>query len=74
MKFSIYNSECFLLTRGFIASNHAFNILTCAFNIPTRAFNFAIRTSSLLTRGSELAIQVLLFLAYMFNSFVFHYI
>ena len=41
-------------TRGFITSNHVFNLLTCAFNLPTRAFILATRAFSLLIRGFEL--------------------
>ena len=55
------NSEVFLLTpyvyyltRGFIASTCAFNLLTRAFNLPTRAFNLATRGFSLLTSEFEL--------------------
>ena len=49
-----FNSYVYHLTRGFIASIHAFNLPTCAFNLATSAF-------SLLTRGCELVIRVLLF-------------
>ena len=42
-----FNSYVYYLTRGFIASNRAFNL-------PTRAFNYATRAFSLLTRGFEL--------------------
>ena len=70
-----FNSYVYHLTRGFIASNRAFNLLTRAFNLPTRAFslptrpfNLATRTFSVLTRefelvtrGSELVTRVLLF-------------
>ena len=38
-----FNSYVYYLTRDFIASTHAFNLLTRAFNLPTRAFNFAAR-------------------------------
>ena len=48
----------FYLTRGFIASTLAFNLLTRVFNLPTRAFNLAIRACSLLTRGLELVTRV----------------
>ena len=61
MKFNIFelgifsfNSYVYYLTRGFIASTCAFNLLTRAFNLPTRAFNLAARAFSLLTRGFEL--------------------
>ena len=46
MKFNILKSEISLLTRGFIASIRAFNLVTRAFNLPTRAFNLATRASS----------------------------
>ena len=56
-----FNSYVYYLTRGFIASVFAFNLLTrvfnlptCAFNLTTRAFNLATRAFSLLTRGFEL--------------------
>ena len=42
-----FNSYVYYLTRGFIASTHAFNL-------PTRAFNLATRALSVLTRGFEL--------------------
>ena len=58
--FSSNSCVCYL-TRGFIASSRAFNLLTRAFNLPTRvfnlatrAFNLATRAFSLLTRGFEL--------------------
>ena len=47
LEFFSFNSYIYYLTRGFIASTDAFNLLTCAFNLPTRVF-------SLLTRGFEL--------------------
>ena len=46
--FSFY-SYVYYLTRGFVASTRAFNLLICAFNLPTRAFSL-----SLLTRKFEL--------------------
>ena len=56
-----FNSYVYYLTRGFIASTHAFKLLTLAFNlptralsVPTRAFNLGTRAFSLLTRGFEL--------------------
>ena len=56
-----FNSYVYYLTRGFIASTPAFNLLTRAFNlptrafsVPTRAFNLVTRAFSLLTRGFEL--------------------
>ena len=61
MKFNIFelgifsfNSYVYYLTRGFIASIRALNLLTRAFNLPTRTFNLATRAFSLLTRGFEL--------------------
>ena len=48
------NSYVCYLTRGFIASSRAFNLLTRAFNLPTRVFNLATRAFSLPTRGFEL--------------------
>ena len=45
-----FNSYIYYLTRGFIASARAFNLLTRAFNLPTRAFNLATRAFSVLTR------------------------
>ena len=62
------NSYVYYLTRGFIVSTLAFNLLIHVFNLPTRAFNLATRTSGLLTRvfelvarGLELITHVLLF-------------
>ena len=49
-----FNSYVYYLTRGFIASTLAFNLLTRAFNLPTRTFNLATRAFSLLTCGFEL--------------------
>ena len=55
-----FDSYVSYLTRGFIASNLAFYLLTRAFNFPTRfslptsAFNLATRAFSVLTRESEL--------------------
>ena len=45
-----FNSHVYYLTRGFIASARAFNLLTCAFNLPIRAFNLATRGFELVTR------------------------
>ena len=45
-----FNSYVSYLTRGFIASNRAFNLPTRAFNLATRAFSLATRAFSLLTR------------------------
>ena len=75
MKFNIFelgifsfNSYVYYLSRGFIASTHAFNLLTrsfnlptCAFNTATCAFNLATRAFSLVTRGFKLVTPVLLF-------------
>ena len=56
-----FNSYIYYLTRGFIASTRASNLLTRAFNLPTRAFslptrafNLATRAFSVLTREFEL--------------------
>ena len=56
-----FNSYVYYLTRGFIASTCAFNLLTRAFNLSTRAFslpacafNLATSPFSVLTRGFEL--------------------
>ena len=38
-----FNLYLYFLTRGFIASTRAFNLLSCAFNLPTRAFNLLTR-------------------------------
>ena len=61
MKFNIFelgifsfNSCVYYLTRGFIASTCAFNLLTRAFNLPTHAFNLATRAYGPLTCGFEL--------------------
>ena len=48
-----FNSYVYYLTRGFIASTSAFNLLACAFTLPTRAFNLATRAFSVITRESE---------------------
>ena len=45
--FFSFSSYVYYITRGFIASARAFNLISCAFNLATRAF-------SLLTRGFEL--------------------
>ena len=50
-----FNSHVYHLTRDFIASTLAFNLLTRAFNLATRAFSFLIRGFELLTRRFELA-------------------
>ena len=49
-----FNSYFYYLTRGFIASPHAFNLLTRAFSLPSRAFSLATRILSVLTREFEL--------------------
>ena len=56
-KLSIFSLNMYVyynITRGFIDSTCAFNLLTRAFNLPIDAFNFATRTISHLTRGFEL--------------------
>ena len=57
-----FNPYVYYLTRGFIASARAVNLLTrafdlptCAFSLPNRAFNLATRAFSVLTLGFELA-------------------
>ena len=50
-----FNSYVYYLTRGFIASTCAFNLLTRVFNLPTRAFNLATRAFNLATRTFNLA-------------------
>ena len=55
LRFFSFNSYVYYVARGFIASTHAFNLLTGAFNLPTRrAFNLASRVFSALTCGFEL--------------------
>ena len=51
-----FKSYIYHLTRGFIASTRAFNLLflTLAFNIPTCAFNLATRAFRVLPQGFEL--------------------
>ena len=56
-----FSSYVYYLTRDFIASSRAFNLLIRAFNPPTRVFsppirvfNLVIFAFSLLTRGFEL--------------------
>ena len=56
-----FNSYFHYITRGFIASAWAFNLLTRPFNLitrafslPTRAFNLATRAFSVLIHGFEL--------------------
>ena len=46
-----YNLYVYYLTRGFIASTHAFNLPTRALSLPAHAFNLATRAFSLLTHG-----------------------
>ena len=52
MKFDIFelgffsfNFYVYYLTRGFIASTRALNLLTRAFSLPTRGFELVTRTS-----------------------------
>ena len=52
-----FKSYVYYLTRGFIASTHAFNLPTSAFSLPTRAFNHATSAFSVLTCGFELVNQ-----------------
>ena len=49
-----FNSYVYDLSRGFIASTLAFNLLTRAFNLQTRDFNLPTRDFRLPTRGFEL--------------------
>ena len=48
------STHVYYLTRGFIASNRAFNLATHAFSMPTRAFNLATRAFIILIRRFEL--------------------
>ena len=57
-----FNSKVYYLTRGFIASTRAlnlltraFSLLTCGFELVTRGFEFATRGFKLVTQGFELA-------------------
>ena len=56
-----FNSYVYYLTRGFIASIGAFNLLTGAFNLSTRAFILPTSEFELITREFELVTRVLLF-------------
>ena len=47
----------YYVTRGFITSARASNLLTRAFNLPTRAFNFLNCRLELVIRGLELVIR-----------------
>ena len=47
-----FNLYVYYLTRGFIATNRAFNLLTLAFNLATRAFSLLTRGFELVTRSS----------------------
>ena len=49
-----FNSYVYFLTRCFIASTCAFNILTRAFNLATRGFEFVTRRFELVTCEFEL--------------------
>ena len=49
-----FNSYVYYLTCSFIASIHAFNLLTRAFNLSARAFNLATQAFSVLTRDFEI--------------------
>ena len=49
-----FNSHVCYLTRGFIASNRAFNLPTRAFNLATCAFSLRNRRFELVTLGFEL--------------------
>ena len=52
-----FNSYVYYLTRGFITSTHAFNLLPLVFNLAT--FNLSTRAFSLLTRGFKLVTREL---------------
>ena len=54
LRIFFFNSYVYYLTRSFIASTNAFNLLIRAFHLPARAFNLAICAFSVLTRGFEL--------------------
>ena len=49
-----FNSYVYYLTRGFVASIRACNLLTRACSLPARAFNLSTRAFSVLTREFEL--------------------
>ena len=49
-----FNSYVYYVTRGFIASARAFNLLTCAFNLAAPVFSLLTRGFELVTRGFEL--------------------
>ena len=53
--FSFY-SYVYYLTRGFVASTRAFNLLICAFNLPTRAFGLPTHAFNLGTRAFSLSL------------------
>ena len=46
-----FNSYVYYLSRGFISSTCAFNLLIRSFNLPTRAFNLPTRAFSHATRA-----------------------
>ena len=56
-----FNSYVYYMTRGCIASNRAFNLLTGAFNLATRAFSLRTRGFEPVTRGFELVTRNLCF-------------
>ena len=49
-----FNLHVYCLTRDFIVSTLAFNLLTRAFNLATRTFSLATRAFSVVTRRVEL--------------------
>ena len=49
-----FNSYVYYVARGFIASTHAFNLVTGAFNLPTRVFSPITCGFELINRGFEL--------------------
>ena len=49
-----FNSYVYYLSRRFVASIHAFNLLTCPFNLSTCAFSLLTRGFELVTREFEI--------------------
>ena len=56
-----FNSYVDYLTRGFIASTCAFNLLTRALNLPTCSFNLPTCRFNLATRAFSLATGAFIF-------------
>ena len=61
-----FNSYVYYLTRGFITSTHAFNLLALVFNFAT--FNLSTRAFSLLARGFKVATPELELATFGLNS------